>query len=325
MANDGWTPITQDDIKNLKLNNNDGWMPITKEDLEKINKKQDKQLITINQESSISNVQEPTLWQKIKNFFGTKDGLIKEEQPLSWEDRVDKVVFPKEYKKLKAKREKEDLPFEVYRLVNSLANKHKNLIDNPTPQALEEYENDLRRVVVDKLGYKALKRDKIGNYYVLTADEQIKPINKSTIKEILSSALGDKFEISGAILGAKKGLDLTKNIKSPIAKVAATAAGAAIGAGSGSIVDTFINSLETGQKLTPLQYLNEFNKAAALGAAGELGGEIIAYGVKIPKKIYDKISNLGIPQKLSESFIKKMSKLPAQEQQRVLDALEFAQ
>ena len=248
-----------------------------------------------------------------------------------------KVDFSSTYdpKKVKEEEKQSDLSYETYDLVGKLAHTDINLAD-ATPEDAKKYNDALYHVVVDKLGHKDLGFDsKKGEYVVVTKSGDKVPLNQSTMKSILADGLGDKYELTGAMAGAKLGLDATKAVKNPYLKGAGLAIGSAIGAGTGSLVDTFSNAIETGQKLTAAQYGNEANKAIALDLAGYAVAPLVIKGVVAGAKgtykasknmvqMLDKAKKFDLNGYAQKRIIDDMAKLPEAEQGRYLDALDFA-
>jgi len=233
---------------------------------------------------------------------------------------------------------KDDLPMQVYELVGKLADTRQTMLNDPE-KGKADYEANLRRLMVDKLGYQAIAEDTdTGEYIAIDKDGQEHPINKDTMKTILAQTFGDKYEIAGALAGAKTGYELSRAIPSPWIKAGATALGSAIGAGTGSIGDMVSNAFDTGQKLTPAQAAEEINKAMAIDAAGSVAGPVVGKTVmgtikaakavmKSPaaaRRLVDLAKRFDVEGYLQGRFVDDMAKLPEADQQRYLDALEFA-
>ena len=156
----------------------------------------------------------------------------------------------------------EDLTLQGYNSINKLSKTHINW-DEPTQKDIDTYESNLANVAINHLGYEDLQKDEDGKYYVVKGDQEIE-LNKDTLKEIISDVYGDKMEIVGAMIGAKKGADIVPDALGKKANIAGSLVGSGVGAFSGNLVDQLDNIIEVGEKLNLSQRLDEGNKALAL-------------------------------------------------------------
>jgi len=124
-----------------------------------------------------------------------------------------------------------------------------NALSNPDD---DTYRKNLARYL-DSKGYDLISKDRqlyIGDRNSL----ETRPVTKSFMGEMIGSAP----ELAGSILGARAGI-----------------VGASIGSAMGDSVQQLINNHFFGEELTPSERAKELGKSAALGAAGEVAGNIV--------------------------------------------------
>lgn len=174
-----------------------------------------------------------------------------------------------------------DLPLQAYNDINKLAKTDMSLFANEK-DGVKTYNENLANIIIDKFGFDDLGIGSDGKYYATKGNETIQ-LNKDSLKQITSDIYGDKMELLGGYLGAKKGYDVGKTFGTK-GKVIGGAIGGAIGAGAGNIVDMLDSAITNGEQLNASQYLDEVGKAAALdiggGVAATVAGAVVAPGMK---------------------------------------------
>jgi len=235
--------------------------------------------------------------------------------------------------------DEDDVSFETYKNIGTLSKTasgfHDMGLGEVKPEDLAAYNENLRNLLVNKMGYKDLLfDDEAGNYYVETGDGEHKQLNKDMLKTITAEVFGDKAEILAAMVGAKKGYDLGKPFGWK-GKAAGALVGGAGGAALGNIADQLAGAIETGEKLTMSQRLDEIGKSAVLDTAGAVVGGAVIKGVvagakgtykatKYMTDMIDMAKKFDVQDYAQKKIIDDMAKLPEVEQERYLDALEFA-
>jgi len=165
-----------------------------------------------------------------------------------------------------------DFALEDYNEINKLSNTGQSLtLDDK--KGLETYNQNLTTIMIDKYGFDDFGIGEDNKYYA-TKGEDVIQINKDSISELVSSIYGDKMEILGATLGAKKGYDYGKALGTR-GKLAGGLIGSAIGAGTGTFVDMLDSIITNGEKLNAAQMLDEAGKSAVL----DLGAGAVTTGV----------------------------------------------
>ncbi len=174
-----------------------------------------------------------------------------------------------------------DLPFQAYNDINKLAKTDMSLFANEKDGA-KTYNENLANIIIDKFGFDDLGIGSDGKYYATKGNDTIQ-LNKDSLKQITSDIYGDKMEMIGGYIGAKKGYDAGKTFGTK-GKLIGGAIGGAIGAGAGNIVDMLDSAITNGEQLNASQYLDEVGKAATLdiggGIAAGVAGAVVAPGMK---------------------------------------------
>ncbi len=174
-----------------------------------------------------------------------------------------------------------DLPLQAYNDINKLAKTDMSLFANEK-DGVKTYNENLANIIIDKFGFDDLGIGSDGKYYATKGNETIQ-LNKDSLKQITSDIYGDKMEMIGGYIGAKKGYDAGKTFGTK-GKLIGGAIGGAIGAGAGNIVDMLDSAITNGEQLNASQYLDEVGKAAALdiggGVAATVAGAVVAPGMK---------------------------------------------
>ena len=161
----------------------------------------------------------------------------------------------------------QDLPLEAYNDLNKVAKTGQSLtLDDK--EGIKTYNENIAKIIIDKYGFDDLGIGSDGKYYATKGNDTIQ-LNKDSLTEIASDVYGDKVELIGGYLGAKKGYDLGKNFGTK-GKVIGSLTGGAIGAATGNIIDMLDSAITNGEKLNATQYLDEMSKAATLDAGAGL-------------------------------------------------------
>lgn len=214
--------------------------------------------------------------------------------------------------------QEQDLPLSAYNDINKLANTDLTLFAN-AKDGKDTYNENLAKIVIDKFGFDDLGIGEDGKYYATKGNEVVQ-LNKDSLSEITSSIYGDKMEILGSIIGAKKGYDVGKNFGTK-GKFVGSLAGGAIGAGAGTVVDMLDSIISNGEKLNATQILDEVGKSAALDAGA---GLITAGVIKGGGTLID--MNPWTIQKKADAYINDVLKVndnPEAEKQIVENAQAF--
>lgn len=178
--------------------------------------------------------------------------------------------------------------------IENLSRIDTRLIGDATQEQKDKYLNNIAGIL-GKGGYALGQRDN-GDYVAIDKDGNEKEIKNDFFESILDGIKADAGEITGAVYGAKKGFDLSKNMKNPVAKVATIAGSSVVGSVAGTALDMGINRLKDRENNLSIEdVLNEFSKSAALDLAGnvvaagivKVGGKII----ELPKQVRDYILN----------------------------------
>lgn len=183
-----------------------------------------------------------------------------------------------------------DLPLQAYNDINKLAKTDMSLFANEKDGA-KTYNENLANIIIDKFGFDDLGIGSDGKYYATKGNETIQ-LNKDSLTQITSDIYGDKMELLGGYIGAKKGYDVGKTFGTK-GKVIGGAIGGAIGAGAGNIVDMLDSAITNGEQLNASQYLDEVGKAATLDIGGGIAAGVAGKLPEVAKTLYD-IS--GVPQ-----------------------------
>ncbi|MDK2062792.1 hypothetical protein PT520_09710 [Aliarcobacter butzleri] len=214
--------------------------------------------------------------------------------------------------------QEQDLPLSAYNDINKLANTDLTLFAN-AKDGKDTYNENLAKIVIDKFGFDDLGIGEDGKYYATKGNEVVQ-LNKDSLAEITSSIYGDKMEILGSIIGAKKGYDVGKNFGTK-GKFVGSLAGGAIGAGAGTVVDMLDSIISNGEKLNATQILDEVGKSAALDAGA---GLVTAGVIKGGGTLID--MNPWTIQKKADAYINDVLKVndnPEAEKQIVENAQAF--
>lgn len=157
--------------------------------------------------------------------------------------------------------------------IESLARVDKQLFRDSTPEDKKKYMENVGNVLA-RGGY-ALGKDTDGNFVAVGEDGKTKAITNGFFEGIIDGLVADKGEFAGAISGAYAGTKLAKTVPTAIGKAATVLGSSAMGAMTGTALDTAISSYKTNQKLSVEDFLNELGKSAVLDVAGNA----IGYGV----------------------------------------------
>lgn len=198
-----------------------------------------------------------------------------------------------------------EVGFKVYRRMGELA-KLKEGLGEASKEDVDTYNQNLKRLVTENLGYDGLGFNRDTGKYLVKKEGNWKELDPTLFQKIVAEAIGDKAEIYGAIAGAKAGTKIAPGLwKVPMALL-----GGSVGAGLGSMVDTTAGILSTGQKLSTKQFLDEAGKSALLDATGAVvGGALIKVAGKTlqaPKKAIDLLlkGNIDGAKKILKSDLK---------------------
>lgn len=180
--------------------------------------------------------------------------------------------------------------------IENLSRIDTRLIGEATQEQKDKYLDNIS-TILGKGGY-ALGQKEDGNYVAIDKDGNEKDIKNDLWESILDGIKADAGELAGAIYGAKKGVDLSKNMKNPLAKIATIAGSSMAGSVAGTSLDMGINRLKNRENLGIENILNELSKSAVLDLAGnavaagviKIGGKII----EIPKTARDYFFNGNI-------------------------------
>lgn len=210
----------------------------------------------------------------------------------------------------------------LIRSIEGLARTDIRLIGEATSEQKNDYLKNVAGIL-GKGGYALGQNDK-GEYIAVDKQGNEKSITNDFFGSILDTVVADAGEISGAMYGAKKGLEVSKNIKNPLLKAGAVATSSAMGAMTGTALDTAINELRGNQSLGVADYLNEMSKSAVLDAVGSaVGYGIVKVGgkiVELPKQARDYIVNGNLNG--AREILKKDLKI---DEEFIEDALQQAQ
>lgn len=210
----------------------------------------------------------------------------------------------------------------LIRSIEGLARTDIRLIGEATSEQKNDYLKNVAGIL-GKGGY-ALGQNNKGEYIAVDKQGNEKSITNDFFGSILDTVVADAGEISGAMYGAKKGLEVSKNIKNPLLKAGAVATSSAMGAMTGTALDTAINELRGNQSLGVADYLNEMSKSAVLDAVGSaVGYGIVKVGgkiVELPKQARDYIVNGNLNG--AREILKKDLKI---DEEFIEDALQQAQ
>lgn len=195
-----------------------------------------------------------------------------------------------------------DLPLQAYNDINKLARTDLTLFAN-AKDGKTTYNENLANIIIDQFGFDDLGIGEDGKYYATKGDKQVQ-LNKDSLAEITSSIYGDKMEVTGSILGAKKGYDYGKLLGKKGAFIGAVAGGA-LGAGTGNMVDMLDSVITNGEKLNLSQVSDEIGKAVVLDAGAGLAtaGAIKGIGSVVENNPF------GV-EKRAAKFIKDLDNLP---------------
>lgn len=174
-----------------------------------------------------------------------------------------------------------DVSWKAYNKMNQLANTGQSLtLDDK--EGIKTYNENLGKMVIEDFGFDNFGVGEDGKYYAQKGNDVIE-LNSNSLLETVSGLYGDKMELIGGYLGAKKGYDLGKNFGAK-GKLIGGALGGAVGASTGTIADMIDSMITNGEKLNATQILDEVGKSAALdiggGVAAGVAGAVIAPGMK---------------------------------------------
>ncbi|WP_418179740.1 hypothetical protein ACNSOO_04555 [Aliarcobacter lanthieri] len=255
--------------------------------------------------------------------FGAMGGVEKIEEPLDLEVNKNTDLHNKLKTEIHNNKEEENkkIENELIQDIENLSRVDFRLLGDATEEQKDNYLNNIAGIL-GKGGY-ALGQNDNNEYVAIDKDGNEKNIKNDFWESLLDGIKADAGEITGAIAGAKKGFDYSKNIKNPIGKAAAIAAGSLTGSVAGTSVDMAINKLKDRENLGIEDVLNELSKSAVLDIAGNaIGIGVVKVGGKIlelPKKARDYFLNgnidgareilkkdLGIDEKYIEDALEQM-------------------
>ncbi|NUW28964.1 ADP-ribosyltransferase-containing protein [Aliarcobacter butzleri] len=257
-----------------------------------------------------------------ENVFGGLGGV---QEAKSLDLKLENKEDAQQQEKLKAtldNKNDEKIDDSLIRSIEGLARTDIRLIGEATSEQKNDYLKNVAGIL-GKGGYALGQNDK-GEYIAVDKQGNEKSITNDFFGGLLDTIVADAGEISGAMYGAKKGLEASKNIKNPLLKAGAVATSSAMGAMTGTALDTAINELRGNQNLGVVDYLNEMSKSAVLDAVGSaVGYGIIKVGgkiVELPKQARDYILNGNLNG--AREILKKDLKI---DEQFIEDALQQAQ
>jgi len=230
--------------------------------------------------------------------FGGLGGVQEIKEPLNIENQNPKYQeLENELKqeiKTDAENQNKKIENNLIQDIENLSRIDTRLIGDATKEEKDKYLNNIAGIL-GKGGYALGQRDN-GDYIAIDKDGNEKEIKNDFFESILDGIKADAGELTGAIYGAKKGFDISKNMKNPVAKVATIAGSSAAGSVSGTALDMGINRLKDRENNLSIEdILNEFSKSAALDIAGNaIGAGVVKVGGKIielPKQVRDYILN----------------------------------
>jgi len=230
--------------------------------------------------------------------FGGLGGVQEIKEPLNIENQNPKYQeLENELKqeiKVDAENQNKKIENNLIQDIENLSRIDTRLIGDATKEEKDKYLNNIAGIL-GKGGYALGQRDN-GDYIAIDKDGNEKEIKNDFFESILDGIKADAGELTGAIYGAKKGFDISKNMKNPVAKVATIAGSSAAGSVSGTALDMGINRLKDRENNLSIEdILNEFSKSAALDIAGNaIGAGVVKVGGKIielPKQVRDYILN----------------------------------
>ncbi|MDD2290649.1 MAG: hypothetical protein PHV52_00085 [Aliarcobacter sp.] len=164
--------------------------------------------------------------------------------------------------------------------IESLARVDRQLFRDATPEDKKKYMENVGNVLA-RGGY-ALGKDTDGNFVAVGEDGKPKAITNGFFEGIIDGLVADKGEFAGAISGAYAGTKLAKTVPTAIGKAATVLGSSAMGAMTGTALDTAISSYKTNQKLSVEDFFNELGKSAVLDVAGNaIGYGVIKAGSKV--------------------------------------------
>lgn len=233
---------------------------------------------------------------------------------------VGEFDFVSQYDKSEVDNAKEegDVSWRAYAKMNQLAKTGQSLtLDNK--EGIKTYNENLGKIVIDDFGFDDFGVGEDGKYYARKGDD-ITELNKNIFKEIVSDIYGDKAEIGGAALLAKKAFDASKGLGKK-GQFAATLAGGAVGAMAGNMIDIFDSMVTNGERLNLSQINDENLKAGVLDAGAGLatagiikGGGALIDGAnkvlpigedKLAQKYVDTKTNINSAENLESANIAK--------------------
>ncbi|TLS99916.1 hypothetical protein [Aliarcobacter cibarius] len=234
------------------------------------------------------------------NVLGGFGGVQEIADPLKVENQNQKFQDLENNLKQEIKKDTENKNKKIEdNLIQDIENLSKidtRLISEASQEQKDKYLNNVAGIL-GKGGY-ALGQKEDGNYIAIDKEGNEKEIKNDLWNSILDGIKADAGEFTGAIYGAKKGLDLSKNMKNPIAKTATIAGSSLTGSVAGNILDMGINQLKDRENLAIEDILNELGKTAALDVVGNvIGAGIVKVGGKIielPKQARDFVLNGNI-------------------------------
>lgn len=230
--------------------------------------------------------------------FGGLGGVQEIKEPLNIENQNPKYQeLENELKqeiKTDAENQNKKIENNLIQDIENLSRIDTRLIGDATKEEKDKYLNNIAGIL-GKGGYALGQRDN-GDYIAIDKDGNEKEIKNDFFESILDGIKADAGELTGAIYGAKKGFDISKNMKNPVAKVATIAGSSAVGSVTGTALDMGINRLKDRENNLSIEdILNEFSKSAALDLAGNaIGAGVVKVGGKIielPKQVRDYILN----------------------------------
>ncbi|MCT7643873.1 hypothetical protein [Aliarcobacter butzleri] len=262
---------------------------------------------------------------KDKAFEKVFGGLGGVQETKSLDLKLENKEDAQLQEKLKAtldNKNDEKIDDSLIRSIEGLARTDIRLIGEATSEQKNDYLKNVAGIL-GKGGYALGQNDK-GEYIAVDKQGNEKSITNDFFGSILDTVVADAGEISGAMYGAKKGLEVSKNIKNPLLKAGAVATSSAMGAMTGTALDTAINELRGNQSLGVADYLNEMSKSAVLDAVGSaVGYGIVKVGgkiVELPKQARDYIVNGNLNG--AREILKKDLKI---DEEFIEDALQQAQ
>lgn len=241
-------------------------------------------------------IKKESLWDKTKTFVkggvdeakrflhmgadGLETGInvMNPVSPITGD--VDIVKDTPMKKNFNEKQSENKIDDSLIRDIESLARVDQQMFKSSNPDKQKQYMENIGNVLA-RGGY-ALGKNSDGKFVAVGEDGKAKEITNDSWKGLLDSFVADEGEFAGATAGAYAGTKIAKNVPTILGKTAVIAGSSALGAATGTALDTAISSYKTNQKLTIEDILNELGKSAVLDAAGNaIGYGVIKAGSKV--------------------------------------------